>query len=226
MTSELFIEMFNEAADLARCGKQKVALEKYESIAHLEIGVANKDLVEGDFFGVVELRKAFCLMDLGRYIEARGVLESDKMESFLPKFEHEAMYEYFFCYGNTLGNLGATLLMDDCLSRALAIAAEHLGDLEKCENCWYFILYWGKKHQKWDFLENQCVAAHRFGTDNGSIYLQAKALEFGCYAYHGLGKTEMARKAAEVVLERLRATGVDDSSVAEWKGFLAILAAA
>ena len=226
MTSEQYIEMFNEAADLARSGKQKNALEIYEKISKTKAGIANKDLTSGDFFGVVELRKAFCLMDIDRYVEARKVLESEKMQGFLSKFEHETMFEYFFCCGNTLGNLGETHLMEDCLSRALAVAAEHLGDLQKCENCWYFIMYWAKQHMKWEFLEQQCVAAHMFGTDNDSIYLQQKALEFGCFAYNGLGKTDKARKAAEVVLERLRASGSKESTLVEWKKFLATLAAA
>jgi hypothetical protein len=226
MKSEQFIEMFNEAADLARAGKQKKAFEIYEAVSQSKTGTANKDLTSSEFFGVVELRKAFCLMDLDRYPEARRILESEKMKAFLNKFEDEYMYEYFFCYGNTLGNLKETVLMEDCLSRALAIAAEQLGDMEKCETCWYFILYWGKQHKKWDFLEKQCVAAHMFGSDNGSVYLQIKALEFGCFAYNGLGKKDKARKAAEVVLERLRATGSKDSAIAEWKDFLATLSAA
>ena len=226
MTSEQFIEMFNQAADLARAGKQKKAFEIYETVSQTKAGIANKDLTAGDFFGVVELRKAFCLMDLDRYAEARRILESEKMQGFLTKFEHETMYEYFFCYGNTLGNLNETTLMEDCLSRALAVAAEQLGDVEKSENCWYFIMYWGKQHKKWDFLEKQCVAAHMFGTDNDSVYLQLKALEFGCFAYNGLGKTDKARMAAEVVLERLRASGGKESALAEWKKFLANLAAA
>jgi hypothetical protein len=226
MTSEQFIEMFNEAADLARSGKQKKAFEIYEKVSQTKVGLASKELSSGDFFGVVELRKAFCLMDLDRYAEARRILESEKMQGFLTKFEHETMYEYFFCYGNTLGNLNETNLMEDNLTRALAIAAEQLGDIEKCENCWYFILYWAKQHKKWDFLEKQCVAAHIFGTDNDSVYLQTKALEFGCFAYNGLGKTDKARRAAEVVLERLRASGGKEATVAEWKKFLATLVAA
>ena len=98
--------------------------------------------------------------------------------------------------------------------------------VEKSENCWYFIMYWAKQHNKWDFLEKQCVAAHMFGTDNDSVYLQTKALEFGCFAYNGLGKTDKARKAAEVVLERLRATGGKEAALAEWMNFIATLEAA
>ncbi len=226
MTSEKFIELFNQAADLARAGKQKKSLEIYESVSQTKSGITNTDLTSGGFFGVVELRKVFCLMDLNRYAEARRILESEKMQGFLTKFENETMYEYFFCYGNTLGNLSETVMMEDCLSRALAIAAEQLGDIEKSENCWYFIMYWAKQHKKWDFLEKQCVAAHMFGTDNDSVYLQTKALEFGCFAFNGLGKTDKARKAAEVVIERLRATGGKEAALSEWKNFIATLEAA
>ena len=55
------------------------------------------------------------------------------------------------------------------------------------------------------------------------VFLQTKALEFGCLAYNGLGKTDKARIAAEVVLERLRATGGKEAALAEWMNFIATL---
>lgn len=226
MISQEFIELFNQAAGLARSGQHQQALAIYESLAKSKLATKDDRVLTGEFLGLVELRRAFCQMDLEKYAEARKTLESEMMQVFISQFDSETMYEYFFCYGNVLGNIGETEMMDDRLSRCLGIAADKLGDLQKCENCWYFIMYWGKQHEQWQFLEDQCVAAHMFGKENASVYLQIKALEFGCYAYRGLGKIERARTGAEVVIERIKQVDSGGKMLDQWKDFLAEINAA
>jgi tetratricopeptide (TPR) repeat protein len=226
MISQQFIDVFNQAADLARAGQPAQALAMYNRLSEGRVSGGDSDrVVTGEFLGVVELRRAYCLMDLERFSEARRVFESEHMQAFLTQFDYDNLYEYFFSYGNVLGNLGDVDQMDEMLSRALGIAAEHLGDLRKCESCWYYIMYWGKSAGKWQYLEEQCVGAHMFGRDNGSVFLQTKALEFGCHAYRGLGKVQKARQGAGVVLERLRGSKEKAETIAEWESFLASVAA-
>lgn len=228
MISQKFIDLFNKAADLARASQHAQALAMYESILDGGAGgLKNSDdrIVTGEFLGVVELRRAYCLMDLGRFHDARKVMESSTMQTYITQFDFETLYEYFFSFGNILGNLGDIEQMDDRMTRALGIAAEQLGDLRKCQSCWYYIMHWGKTHEQWEYLEQQCVGAHMFGRDNGSVYLQTKALEFGCYAYRGLGKKEKAKQGAEVVLERLRGSDTGNDVISEWESFLDSIAA-
>jgi tetratricopeptide (TPR) repeat protein len=134
LTSPELIERFNRAARLAREEKYAESLEEWERL----LGPRGEDepstVISGRFWGVAMMRKAWVLMDLGRYREARQLFEDGVIEACLGQFEMEELYEYFFSYGNTLGELGDLEGMGDMLSRALSIAAEKLRDPARCRN--------------------------------------------------------------------------------------------
>lgn len=218
--SPTFIKRFNQAAALAREGKYEEALEAYEKINDLFDNPEEARMMTGEFMGMIELRKAYCLMDLERYEETRQLFESDILRAALGQFNKETLYDYFFSYGNVLGYLGLIEEMGNAMTKALNIAAEELDDLKRCENVWYWIMYCAKEHGEWKYLEEQCINAHKFGVKNESHYLQHIAGQFGCYAYRGLGKIDEARRGAEVILGRMRAAKAAKENIKEWEDFL------
>ncbi|MBU1076332.1 MAG: tetratricopeptide repeat protein [Spirochaetes bacterium] len=220
MISPTFIKRFNTAAELARNGKHKEALEAFNKINNpLEDPKENR-VITGEFLGTVELRKAYCLMDLKRYEEARNLFESDIMKATLGQFDTETLYFYFFSFANTLGNLGEIKEMDKNMSKALNIAAEELGDVKKCEDAWYWLLFWAKEHKEWKYLEEQAISAHKFGVNSKSSFLQNLAGEFGCYAEKGLGKIDKSKKGAEQIIARLKEAKADKKKIKVWEDFL------
>jgi len=218
--SRTFVERFNEAAGLASQGRYEDALEAYDNI-HAPFDDYNEERVmTGEFMGMIEIRKAYCLMDLERYDEARTIFESKLVKAALEQFNNATLYDYFFSYGNTLGYLGAIKKMDTVMNKALAIALQELDDLKKLEAVWYWIMYWAKKHEQWVYLEEQCISAHRTGIRNKSIVLQVGAGEFGCYAYRGLGKIDKARRGAKIIIKRYKDAEADEKIIREWEDFL------
>jgi tetratricopeptide (TPR) repeat protein len=220
MISPTLIKRFNEAAGLAREGRHEEALKAFENMYAPFEDPKETRVETGEFLGTVEMRKAYCLMDLGRYKEACKVFECDIVQATLGQFNNETLYDYFFSYGNTLGNLGDIAKMDKAMTKALKVASETLGDLKRCEQCWYWLLFWAKKAEKWEFLEAQCVSAHQFGVNNGSIWLQLKAGEFGCYAYRGLGKLDKAERGARMTIQRYKDAKVTPAKIKEWEDLL------
>jgi tetratricopeptide (TPR) repeat protein len=128
LTSPELIEQFNRAAGLARENKYEESLEAWERLLGPREEGAPVLVMSGRFLGVAMMRKAWVLMDLQRYREAREVFEDGVMEACLGQLEIDELYEYFFSYGNTLGELGEAEGMQAMLSRALEIATEELGD--------------------------------------------------------------------------------------------------
>jgi len=218
--SRTFVERFNEAAGLAHQGRYEEALEAYDNI-HAPFDDYNEErIMTGEFMGMIEIRKAYCLMDMERYDEARAIFESKLVKAALGQFNKASLYDYFLSYGNTLGYLGAIKKMDGVMCKALTIALGELDDLKKLETVWYWIMYWAKKHGQWAYLEEQCTNAHKAGIRNKSIVLQVRAGEFGCYAYRGLGKIDKAKRGAKIIIKRYKDAEADDSIVKEWEDFL------
>jgi len=218
--SKTFIERFDKAAALAREGKYEEASHAYDNI-HAPFEDYNETRVmTGEFMGMIELRKAYCLMDLKHYDEARRIFESKLVEAALGQFNKATLYDYFFSYGNTLGFLGAIKEMNRVMGKALQIAVHEPDDLKRCEDTWYWIMYWAKKHEKWVDLEEQCVNAHKFGVRNKSIVLQVRAGEFGCYAYRGLGKIDKAKRGARIIIKRYKDAKASEEVIKEWDDFL------
>jgi len=113
-------------------------------------------MVTGDFLGQSMMRKAWVLMDLHRYEEAKQALEEDVLKACLGQFAMPVLYEYFFSYGNTLGSLGDIAGMDDALTRAMAIAAEELGEYPRVAQCWRNLFEHATRAQAWDYLAREC----------------------------------------------------------------------
>jgi tetratricopeptide (TPR) repeat protein len=221
--SKTFIKRFNKAASLARDGRYEQALEAFEKI-HAPFDDYNEErIMTREFMGIVEMRKAYCLMDLKEYEKARNIFESKLILTALEQFTTAIRYDYYFSYANTLGILGDIKTMDKVMHQALAIALEGLDDLKKLETAWYWILYWAKKHKQWTYLEEQCIEAHKVGVRYKSIALQIRAGEFGCYAYRGLGKIDKAERGARIIIKRYRDARADDKVIKEWEDFLGSL---
>jgi hypothetical protein len=92
--------------------------------------------------------------------------------------------------------------------------------MKKSEEIWYWIMHWGNQHEQWDFLEQQCVNAHKFGVKHKSIFLQIRAGEFSCYANKGLGNIGKARHSAQIILKRYKDSDVSEKTVKKWEDFL------
>ncbi len=218
--SKTFVERFNEAAGLARQGRFEEALKAYDDL-HAPFEDQNEArIMTGEFMGMIEIRKAYCLMDLKRYDRARTIFESKLVEAALGQFNKATLYDYSFSYGNTLGFLGAIREMNKVMGKALQIALHELDDLKLCEDTWYRRMYWAKEHQQWAYLEEQCINAHKFGVRNKSIVLQIRAGEFGCYAYRGLGKIEKAKRGTKIIIKRYKDAKADANIIKEWEEFL------
>ncbi len=218
--SKTFVERFDAAAALARDGKYEEALKAYELIHAPFKDYKEPRIMTGEFMGMIELRKAYCLMDLDRHEEARSIFESKLVKAALSQFNKPTLFDYYFSYGNALGNLGDIEKMNYMMSKALAVATKELNDVKRCENVWYWVMYWAKKHEKWTYLEEQCINAHKFGVKNESIVLQVRAGEFGCYAYRGLGKIDEARRGASLIIKRYKNAKASDDVIKEWQDFL------
>ena len=218
-----FIQRFNRAVNLVNEGNAEAALKQYQHVfdplEESQTQNAFKGFVTGKFLATVELRKAYCLMDLGRYTEARAIFEQLD-EGFASQLDSEGLYSFYFSYGNTLGNLGFIEEMDRRLSRAMDLAAETLKDTEKCESVWYWRLHWGKQHKAWQYLEAQCVAANMFGVANNNMHMQILALEFRCYVHREWNRIEQARQGATGILQWKKLAQANPDIIREWEAFL------
>jgi hypothetical protein len=220
--SPKYVERFNRAADLGRDGDLRVALRAYDQVFDpLPLGEAG--VASEEFRAVVELRKAWLWMDLGKHAKACIVLE----EGVIARLDHlrpEHQFELYFSYGNALGTLGLTQKMLAALDHGVVIA-ESLSDVERCERCWKWILHWLKQHEVWALLEERAFQAHRSGVALGSFAIQLAAGDVAPYAWRGLGKVDRARDGGRRVLARLLEAGVTDERIEEWRQFLASLRA-
>lgn len=219
----ILLQRFNRAVNLVNDGNAEAALEQYQHVLdpleETQDRKPVKGFVTGEFLATVELRTAYCLMDLGRYSEAKAILEHLD-EGFASQLDSEGLYYFYFSYGNTSGNLGLIEEMDRQLSRAMDLAAGTLQDMEKCQNVWYWRLHWGKQHKAWKYLEAQCVAANKFGIANNNMHMQILALEFRCYVHREWNRLEQARKGAAGILQWKKLAQANPEIIREWEAFL------
>ena len=167
--------------------------------------------MSGHFLGIAMLRRTWVLMDLKNYKEARQALEDDVMKACLGQFSLEELYEYFFSYGNTLGELEDIDGMNDAFTRALQIAAEELSDLSRCELTWTNLMLFAERAQAWKYHEGESMNAQIFAKNVVSDLLMFKAKWHNIVALKGLNRIEEARKEAEIMLKALRKIGADDA---------------
>jgi len=217
MISKELIEIFNRAAGLAREKKFEESLAEYDKILNpskdaIKKRETEKIVMTGEFLGVAMMRKAWILMDLKRYKEAKEIFEDKVMEACLGQFDMETLYDYFFSYGNTLGDLGDIKGMDEKLSRALVIASEKLSDRERCFNCWSNLLTLGLKFEDWEYLEKESISARTFAENSGDTVLHVKADWHHALALKGLGRTLEAKEEAQVLLTLLKQVGADEAA--------------
>jgi|GEM_PF-1291693 len=213
MISPELIEIFNRAARLAREGKLEESLAEYNKIIDpsMEEKKDRKVVLTGEFLGVAMMRKAWVLMDMKRYKDAKKVFEDKIMDACLGQFELATLYEYFFSYANALGELGDIKGMDDKYSRALGIAAKELGDEARCFQCWTNLLTYAFKAQAWEYLELESATAKVYAENVEDQVLKVKAGWHHIVALMKLNKYPEAMEEADVMLTYLREVGADEA---------------
>ena len=211
LTSPELVEQFNHAATLARQGEYDASLAAWDRLVGPGRGrdrPPGRRVMTGEFLGVATMRRAWVLMDLGRHEEALRALKDPVMEACLSQLRAEDLYEYHFSLGNTLGTLGQIRKMDRRLTMALNIAAEELGDLERCCRTWSNLMRHAERARAWRYLERESRRAVTFAANTGARALSFEARLRHVVARHGLGRVKKARLEAEALLVEARAVGV------------------
>lgn len=167
LVSESLVDLFNQAAALAREGNHADALELWNAIIAPKEKPHPSIVATIDFLGQTHLRRAWSLTDLGRFTEAKAVFESEFMRSALGQFDLRVLFDYFFSYANVLGELGEIKRMDDKFSRALNIAADR-GDAFNAQLCWLNLMHYAELHNDWEYLEREARSCIRFA-DNSDL---------------------------------------------------------
>ena len=208
------IEQFNKAAQLAREGKYEGSLAEWDRLlfSSKEDKQDKSRMMSGHFLGIAMMRRAWVLIDLRKYEEAKQAFEEDIMKVCLGQFSVPELYEYFFSYGNTLGELGDINGMNDAFSRALKIASEELKDLSRCELTWTNLMLFAERAQAWEYLEGESRKAQLFAKNVISDLLMFKSKWHHIVALKGLNRIEEARKEAEIMLKALRKIDADDEA--------------
>lgn len=208
--SPQLIQQFNEAADLAREGEFEASLAAWNRLLNpTDEDKREKRVTTGDFLGQSYMRKAWVLMDLQRWAEAREVFEDEVLQACLGQFSTENLYEYFYSYANTLGILGEVEPMDVAFSKAMHIAAEHLGDAQRLHYCWKNLMYFAEITESWDYLLGEVDACIQLAANIGDEKLGTMGQLNKALALANLGRNAEARSIVEPAMERARATGAD-----------------
>jgi tetratricopeptide (TPR) repeat protein len=212
-------ERFQLASELARQGKSGEALKAYD-LALTPSGEANaRRGLPWTLVLEVTLRQAFCLMDLGRFAEARALLNSPKFRPHLGKLTPLQLFTYYYCFGNILGNLGEVYEAAEKFRRAVTIAGTVLQDPQKEYDSWFWAHSWVGKHHQWSLLEELAVAAIKSGTAAQSEALMDLGEKSRCLALMGKGKPGPAIDAASRV-RRYYQSMQNPEKTAEWTTFL------
>jgi len=215
MISPELIETFNRAAHLARDKKFEESLAEYNKILEPskeeKADTDRKVAMTGEFLGVTMIRKAWVLMDMKRYKDAKTVFEDKVLDACLGQLDMQTLYEYFFSYANALGELGDIKGMDDKFSRALGIAAKELNDKAKCFQCWSNLMTYAFKAQDWEYLELESATAKVFAANAEDQVLKVKAGWHHIVALMGLNRYPEAMEEADVMLTYLREVGADEA---------------
>ena len=193
------IQLFNQAAELARGGDLEGALRTLERLLNPteEDKQGPARVSSGDFLGQAYMRKAWLLMDLGRHAEARTVFEDPFLKACLGQFSLNVLYDYFFSYANTLGNLGDVSGMDDAFTRAMNIAADELGDAERMHVCWSNLLTWAEGARAWEYLDVETQTCLQFAENVGDKALGMIAGLSRAMTLSRLGRKDEARSIVQ-----------------------------
>ena len=191
------LEGFNQAASLAFEGQAEPALEAWSRL----LEQTGED-TPAAFVGEALMRRAWVLMDLERYEEAAEALALEAMEPYLDSFSDEVLFEYFFCNANTLGSLGRITEMDGQFRRAMYIAANQLGDVERCQRCWVNMALLTEQAGDWVHLEKVGESGQKFAQQS---QLPVMGFIIGMHhvtALKNLGRLGEARAAADLLVEQ------------------------
>ncbi|MCB9893074.1 MAG: hypothetical protein H6839_01335 [Planctomycetes bacterium] len=211
LISPHLIRRFNEAASLARAGDFEASLAVWEHLLNPtdEDKSEGPRVLTGEFLGQAYMRKAWVLMDLGRHQAAREVFEDPVMRACLPQFDMPVLYDYFFSYANTLGNLGAIEPMDDAFTRAMN-AASKLGDARRMYQCWHNLLAWAEGAAEWEYLDVQTEICLQYAANVGDAVLTGVAELSRAMALAQLGGKDEVRAIVLPILARARAGGLEN----------------
>lgn len=193
------IDLFNDAAGKAREGSHEEALVLWDQITSKNLSGTAPQAVANDFLGQSLMRKAWSLMDLGRHQEALAILDSDILKGCLGSFELKVLFDYFFSFANTLGELGDLDGMDDKFSQALNIAADE-GDGYSAQLCWLNLMHYAELKPDWEYLERESKNCIQF-SDNSELPRLALAAGIKrATALFKLNEKDKAIKQAQRVL--------------------------
>lgn len=197
--------MFNDAASRAREGHHDDALKAWDHIIRSANSMPPPAVTKG-FLGQVHMRKAWSLMDMGRYKDALTIFDSDYLKSCLANFELKVLFDYFFSFANTQGELGDLQGMDDKFSRALNIAADE-GDSYSAQLCWLNLMHYAEVNADWAYLERESRSCIEFADNSEIPRLALVAGLKRATALFKLAQYEKAKNQAERVLGFARQLG-------------------
>lgn len=199
LISPRYIQLFNQAATLARESRFEDSLAVWETLLGKQDG---KGVMTGDFLGQAMMRKAWVLMDLERWQQAREVLEDKVLEACLGQFSTANLYEYFFSYANVLGNLRQINEMDRAFSFAMRTAADGLSDHRRMRTCWNNLFFWAEKAKAWKFLQTEAAYCVTYARNEGDEQLETIAKLNRAMALHRQGRKEKAARIVQPIRKR------------------------
>lgn len=209
MIAPELIDMFNQAASHAREGHHADALKVWDHIIR-STGTTPPPMVTKAFLGQVFMRKAWSLMDLERYDDAHAIFDSDFMKSCLGNFELKVLFDYFFSFANTQGELGDLAGMDDKFARALNIAADE-GDSYSAQLCWLNLMHYAEVNADWAYLERESRSCIEFADNSEIPRLALVAGLKRATALFKLAQHDKAKNQAERVLGFARQLGESEA---------------
>jgi hypothetical protein len=170
------------------------------------------------FRGVLEMRRAWVLMDLHRFWDARLAFETIR-RSWFESLTEADRHEFWFSYGHTLAQL-KDVGCNEAFEQAIAGAEHSLRDRSLVERGWQGLLEGLEHTEQWEELEWKSHVCHRDGVRLNSVFLQIISGEYAAKAWRGLGEVQRAADAARKIIARLEAAKVRGTPLLEWQAFL------
>lgn len=103
--SKELIDQFNNAATLSKANKLSEALKAWDALL-TKAPPGSKLVATAEFVGMAHMRKAWVLMDMNKFDEAKKIFESNTLRATLRTVPQDFLFEYYRSYGNTLVELG------------------------------------------------------------------------------------------------------------------------
>ncbi|MBZ0189313.1 MAG: hypothetical protein K8F91_23920 [Candidatus Obscuribacterales bacterium] len=200
---------FDYASKLAREGRHDLALNLFQDLAESEIEESSV-LESADFLGQVYMRKAWTLMNLSRFYEAKETFESIFLKACLHQFSPNNKFAYFFSYANTLGELRALSEMEGAYVHSLRLAKQ-MKDPRRIQLCWLNLMYYAEYNQWWDYLEQASRTCIVFAESTGLDCLGLSAGIRRARALARLGQNDRADVQAKRTIQVALELGIDEA---------------